>query len=346
MALYRVQSNGKAPTGLQAGDEVVTGGGTYRILGVNSDGSYRSALSNRYQTLQNYRGSYGTKTQRAAQKSTQTDSAAAYTLSAAVNAAQSALASAQQAKPAAYSSRWDEELDEIYGQITGRRAFSYDMGTDPVYQQYRDQYQRLGRTAMQDTMGRAAALTGGYGSSYAQQAGQQAYSAYLQQLNEVVPELYTQAREQYDREGTALYEQYSLLRGREESDYARYRDEMEDYYTQLADARSAYESEADRDYQRYADTQRYAQQAAELSSENWWKQMEYEADREDAANAQYWKQLAYADAQAAAAEQAQQKKQAAQKTKAATASTTLSGRSSGAKKTRNSTWTSGRVEKS
>ena len=30
MALYRVQSNGKAPTGLQAGDEVVTGGGTYR----------------------------------------------------------------------------------------------------------------------------------------------------------------------------------------------------------------------------------------------------------------------------------------------------------------------------
>lgn len=29
MALYRVQGNGKAPAGLQAGDEVVTGGGTY-----------------------------------------------------------------------------------------------------------------------------------------------------------------------------------------------------------------------------------------------------------------------------------------------------------------------------
>ena len=57
MALYRVQSNGKAPTGLQAGDEVVTGGGTYRILGVNADGSYRSALSNQQQTIYNYRGS-------------------------------------------------------------------------------------------------------------------------------------------------------------------------------------------------------------------------------------------------------------------------------------------------
>lgn len=59
MALYRVQSNGKAPTGLQAGDEVVTGGGTYRILGVNADGSYRSALSNQQQTIYNYRGCRG-----------------------------------------------------------------------------------------------------------------------------------------------------------------------------------------------------------------------------------------------------------------------------------------------
>ncbi len=65
MALYRVQGNGKAPTGLQAGDEVVTGGGTYRILGVNADGSYRSALSNQQQTIYNYRGSYGTPAARA-----------------------------------------------------------------------------------------------------------------------------------------------------------------------------------------------------------------------------------------------------------------------------------------
>ena len=68
MALYRVQSNGKAPTGLQAGDEVVTGGGTYRILGVNADGSYRSALSNQQQTIYNYRGSYGVPAARAAQQ--------------------------------------------------------------------------------------------------------------------------------------------------------------------------------------------------------------------------------------------------------------------------------------
>lgn len=34
--------NGKAPSGLSAGDKVVTQGGTYQITGVNKDGSYQS----------------------------------------------------------------------------------------------------------------------------------------------------------------------------------------------------------------------------------------------------------------------------------------------------------------
>ena len=93
MALYRVQSNGKAPTGLQAGDEVVTGGGTYRILGVNADGSYRSALSNQQQTIYNYRGSYGVPAARAAQQPVQDLSG--------VSEAKAALGRVQAAKPGA-----------------------------------------------------------------------------------------------------------------------------------------------------------------------------------------------------------------------------------------------------
>lgn len=38
----KVQANGKAPAGLSAGDKVETAGGTYKITGVNSDGSYKS----------------------------------------------------------------------------------------------------------------------------------------------------------------------------------------------------------------------------------------------------------------------------------------------------------------
>lgn len=36
--------NGKAPSGLRAGDMVITGGGTYKITGVNEDGTYQSQL--------------------------------------------------------------------------------------------------------------------------------------------------------------------------------------------------------------------------------------------------------------------------------------------------------------
>lgn len=288
MALYKVQSNGKAPAGLQAGDEVVTGGGTYRILGVNADGSYRSALSNRYQMTSSYRGSYG-----AAGSSQGTQMGTGTEADAALRQARTELNQVTAAKPGSYTSRWEEGLSALYDEITGRKPFSYDLGTDPLYRQYREQYQSAGRTAMEDTMGRAAALTGGYGSSYAQNAGQQAYHAYLQKLNEAVPELYGQARAQYESETAALYDQYALLQSREQSDYEKYRDRIADYYEELAGARSAYQS------------------AAKLANDTYWNRLNYEAGRQDAANAQYWKQLAYADKQAAAAETANAKQQKA-----------------------------------
>ena len=60
MGIYKVQSNGKAPQGLSIGDQVVTGGGTYVITGVNADGSYSSVMYNSGQTTYNYQGKYDT----------------------------------------------------------------------------------------------------------------------------------------------------------------------------------------------------------------------------------------------------------------------------------------------
>lgn len=58
MGIYKVQDNGKAPKGLAIGDQVVTGGGTYVITGINADGSYSSVMYNSSQTTYNYRGGY------------------------------------------------------------------------------------------------------------------------------------------------------------------------------------------------------------------------------------------------------------------------------------------------
>ena len=273
MAIYRVE-NGKAPAGLSAGDEVVTGGGTYRITGVNADGSYQSQVSNKKQTTYNYKGQY---TQRQSPLLSQGVSGytqnringleGGYTPGSAVQQAQEYLNQVQSRRPGEYQSQWDGELTELYNRIANRKQFSYDIGTDPVYQQYREQYQRQGRLAMQDTMGQAAALTGGYGSTYGEQVGQQAYNAYLQNLNDVVPDLYNAAYNRYRDEGTELYNQYGLLSDRENQAYSRYRDTVNDYYSDLSDARSAYDSAYSRDYNQWSDQLSYwAQKAANENS--------------------------------------------------------------------------------
>lgn len=60
MGIYKVGADGKSPSGLKVGDLSVTGGGTYRITGVNPDGSYTSELYDPNQTTYNYKGSYDT----------------------------------------------------------------------------------------------------------------------------------------------------------------------------------------------------------------------------------------------------------------------------------------------
>ena len=269
MSVYRVESGGRAPAGLSTGDEVVTGGGTYRITGVNADGSYQSQLVNKNQTTRNYGGSYQTRNSPYTMsgvsdytRSKLNGLESGYTPSGSVQAAQAYLEQVKASKPGAYQSRWDDELTSLYDQIRNRKKFSYDMGTDPLYQQYREQYQRLGRLAMQDTMGQAAALTGGYGSTYGEQVGQQAYNAYLQNLNDIVPQLQQQAYQRYQDEGTDLYSQYSLVKGRDDTDYGRYRDTVSDYYSDLSDARSAYNSERSLDQSQWETMLNYWAQKA------------------------------------------------------------------------------------
>jgi hypothetical protein len=156
---------------------------------------------------------------------------------------QNALAALQQAqtnKPT-YAGTYDGQVDEFYQQIVNREKFSYDLNSDMLYNQYKDQYVNLGQMAMKDTMGQAAALTGGYGSSYGQSVGQQQYDAYLQQLNEVVPELYGMALDQYNAEGDQLAREYALAADLRDTEYGRYQDELDrhwqevDYLTGRAD---------------------------------------------------------------------------------------------------------------
>ena len=157
-----------------------------------------------------------------------------------VKAAKAAAEAHASAKPDAYQSKWQQGLSDTLDKILNREKFTYDLGSDALYRQYKDRYVQQGRLAMEDTVGRVSALTGGYGNSYAQQAGQQAYHGYLQGLTDKIPELYALALETYDREGKDLRDRYDLMNQAEDDAYSRYRD----YY-------SAWEAEGDRLYNLY-----------------------------------------------------------------------------------------------
>ena len=102
------------------------------------------------------------------------------------------------------------QLNELYDRVMNRKPFQYDLNGDLLYQQMADQYTMLGKQAMMDTMGQAAALTGGYGNSYAQSVGNQAYQQYLSGLNEQIPALYQQAYNVYQGDTDRLLQQYEL----------------------------------------------------------------------------------------------------------------------------------------
>ena len=84
--------------------------------------------------------------------------------------------------PEEYDSAFDEQLAALYEQMDSREAFSYDPAADAAFQSYLSRYTREGKAAMADTMAQGAHLSGGYGSTYAQSAAQQAYNSYLAKL--------------------------------------------------------------------------------------------------------------------------------------------------------------------
>lgn len=184
-------------------------------------------------------------------------------------------------RPGAYQGSYTDQLNDTMKQIMNREKFSYDLNGDALYRQYKDQYTTQGKLAMMDTMGQAAALTGGYGNSYAQSVGQQAYQGQLQQLNAVIPELYQLAMDQYNQKGQELLNQYSMLSDQDAQEYGRYRDSVADYQSELDRLTEAARYAAEDDYGKYIDQQN----------------MDYSAHRDKVADSQWEAEFAEAKRQ-------------------------------------------------
>ena len=154
--------------------------------------------------------------------------------------AQEKLNEIEAARPEAYSSAYREQMKGLSDQLSSRK-FNWNQEADALYKQYADRYRQQGKLAMRDSVGRTAALTGGYSNSYGSAVGQQTYDAYLQALADAGLGIYDRAYSRYKDAGDALAAEYGRLKDLDDSDYRRWSDALEawmderDYYTGLED---------------------------------------------------------------------------------------------------------------
>ena len=186
-------------------------------------------------------------------------------------------------KPGSYQSQWQGEIDDYMNQYKNRDPFSYDFNSDALYQQFKDQYIQQGRMAMMDTMGQAAAMTGGYGNSYAQTVGQQVYNQNLNQLNNIIPELQQMAYDRYNQEGQDLLNMYNMYLGREDMDYGRYMDELNAWESERAYLQDNFNAERDYDYSMWEDKRNLAYDEYTAGKKQAWEQYLMDLEKEQTA---------------------------------------------------------------
>lgn len=177
------------------------------------------------------------------------------------------------------------DMKSVYDKIMGRGAFQYDLNGDALYQQLRQTYAKQGQLGAMNAIGNAAALSGGFGNSYAAAAGQQAYQQSLEGLNAHIPDLYAMALQQYQAESDRLLQQYQVADSDRAFQYQKYRDDMGDWtdernfnYQKERDevADKQWQAELDERSSEFQQELSFKQSQAKAENERWQQQFGYQ----------------------------------------------------------------------
>lgn len=170
----------------------------------------------------------------------------------------------------AYASQYADQIASGIDKVTNRQEFKYDPMADANYQALAKLYNKQGEQAAKNTMGDAAILNGGYGSSFAVTASQQARNDYNQQLASQIPALqeaaYNRYVDNYNMDLSAL----QTLQSADDAEYGRHRDNVADQQWQYG-----------QDYQAYRDT---------VGDEQWKTSFDYQKQRDKVADSQWQKE--------------------------------------------------------
>ncbi len=197
-------------------------------------------------------------------------------------------------KPTDYTSPYADKINQQLDAILKGKKFNYDFNVDPIYRQMQDNFINQGNLAMQNASAQAAALSGGYGSSYGTTAATQAYLQNMDELNDSALKLREQAYQAWLGEEEKKRQDLALLQQQEADAYGKHRDEVSDYnaerdylYSKLANEQNMDWSkhlqensnfENDREYQealrQYMERFDYQKERDKVADEQWQKSYE------------------------------------------------------------------------
>lgn len=233
--------NAASPSGFGIGDTPATAlnlTGATQAPTINADASTASAATSAYGMASttsyptNYKESEKTSTAYRNYQNKLANLPDDYEESDYVKDRRDKLTEVENARPADFTSKYQAQIDDLLNRIYGDKGFSYtaeDLQNDDLYKMYAQQYQQSASRAMRDTMGQAQAASGGYGSTYAQQVGQQAYDQTMSGLNDKVLDFRDRAYQTYLNNQSNRYNQLNAFQTQDNTDYGRYRDTVADW---------------------------------------------------------------------------------------------------------------------
>lgn len=143
---------------------------------------------------------------------------------------------------------------------------------------------------MQNATAQAAALSGGYGNSYAATAGNLAYQENMSALNNIIPSLYEAAYNRYQTDLDNQRSDLSMYQGLDESDYAKYRDKVGDWQDDRNYYANRYDAAYNNDFNNYTanvsnQQWKYEQQNGnsqwrqQQNASNYWQNKDYQLSK-------------------------------------------------------------------
>lgn len=141
-----------------------------------------------------------------------------------------------------YKSQYGNQINALAKRYQSN-TFDWKAENSADYQAQKDYYRREGQKAQENVQGAYAANTGGYSNSFAQAAGQRAYGDQMEALAQKIPALRSSAFADWNQKQEQTMNQIGLLKGFDDAQYARFRDNVNDLYSFMQYYQQKYSTE-------------------------------------------------------------------------------------------------------